>query len=50
MSFLTPKYPVNLNSSEDTIKVNVGEVPVGSDGKLTIEKKDPSGWQNVTGH
>lgn len=44
------KYPVNLNSSEDTIKVNVGEVPVGSDGKLTIEKKDPSGWQNVTGH
>ena len=44
------KYPVNLNSTANTVTVNVGEVPVGSDGKLTIEKKDPEGWQNATGH
>jgi len=44
------KYNVNLNSSANTLIINVDDVPIGSDGKLIIEKKDPSGWDKVTGH
>lgn len=44
------KYAVNLNSSASTLLVNVEDVPIGSDGKLILEKKDPQGWDKVTGH
>ena len=44
------KYAVNLNSSASTLLINVEDVPIGSDGKLVIEKKDPEGWDKVTGH
>lgn len=44
------KYAVNLNSSASTILINAEDVPIGSEGKLVIEKKDPEGWDKVTGH
>lgn len=43
------KYDVNLSTSSATVTVNVQDVPVGSDGGLLIEKKDPEGWDNVSG-
>lgn len=44
------KYDVNLSSaSNGVITVKVSDEPVVSEGKLTIEKKDPEGWNIITG-
>ena len=43
------KYNVNLSSSSSTVTVKVQDVPIGSDGSLIIEKKDPEGWDNISG-
>ena len=45
------KYDVDPSkASGGTITVNADDEPIGSEGKLVIEKKDPSGWDKITGH
>lgn len=44
------KYEINPQAfSVTTISVNAKDIPVGSEGKLVIEKKDASNWNIVTG-
>lgn len=45
------KYAVTLSgSSTAVITIKAEDVPIGSEGKLLLEKKDSNGWDNFTGH
>lgn len=47
----TARYNIDPSTSKGSlITVNADDVPVGSDAGLTLEKQDPDGWNNITGH
>ena len=47
----TTKYNVNPSSSTGSlITVKAEDVPLGSEAGLLLEKQDPEGWYNITGH
>ena len=45
------KYDVNLSSgaTNGVVTIKVSDEPVSAEGSLVIEKKDPEGWNKITG-
>ena len=45
------KYTVDVAKADSSglVTITAEDEPVASEGKLVIEKKDPEGWDNITG-